>query len=96
MSNRRKDKVDEGISEEVEREASSNLRCFFLSLSISKPKIHPSLLALKDTKALLLPHVGTLTLETQTEMEAVCLRNILKGLETGKMGFVVNEQKGLF
>lgn len=41
----------------------------------------------------MLPHVGTLTLETQTEMEAVCLRNLLRGLETGKLGFTVPEQK---
>lgn len=38
----------------------------------------------------------TLTVETQTEMEAVCLRNIEQGLETGKLGFTVPEQKGEF
>ncbi|KAJ1019416.1 hypothetical protein NDA16_004533 [Ustilago loliicola] len=48
----------------------------------AEPKIHDRLLALKDTKVELLPHVGTLTLETQTKMEAVCLRNLIKGLET--------------
>lgn len=40
--------------------------------------------------------VGTLSLETQTEMEAVCLRNIMHGLKTGKLGFTVAEQKGKF
>ena len=40
--------------------------------------------------------VGTLSLETQTEMEAVCLRNIMHGLKTGKLGFTVAEQKGRF
>ncbi|SNX82777.1 related to 2-hydroxyacid dehydrogenase [Melanopsichium pennsylvanicum] len=59
----------------------------------AEPKIHDRLLALKDSKVELLPHVGTLTLETQTEMEAVCLRNLMKGLETGKLGFTVPEQK---
>lgn len=58
-----------------------------------QPKIHDRLLALKDTNVELLPHVGTLTLETQTEMEAVCLRNLIKGLETGKLGFTVPEQR---
>lgn len=40
--------------------------------------------------------VGTLTLETQREMEAVCLRNIMHGLEMGKLQFTVAEQKGKF
>ncbi|EST06038.1 D-isomer specific 2-hydroxyacid dehydrogenase, NAD-binding [Kalmanozyma brasiliensis GHG001] len=61
----------------------------------AEPKIHDRLFALKDSKVELLPHVGTLTLETQTEMEAVCLRNLIKGLETGKLGFTVPEQKGV-
>ncbi|SPO22283.1 related to 2-hydroxyacid dehydrogenase [Ustilago trichophora] len=59
----------------------------------AEPKIHDRLFALRDSKVELLPHVGTLTLETQTEMEAVCLRNLMKGLETGKLGFTVPEQK---
>ncbi len=59
----------------------------------AEPKIHEQLLALKDSKVELLPHVGTLTLETQTEMEAVCLRNLLQGLRTGKLGFTVPEQR---
>ncbi|KDE07074.1 hypothetical protein MVLG_02649 [Microbotryum lychnidis-dioicae p1A1 Lamole] len=59
-----------------------------------EPKIHEGLL--KSEKAFLLPHVGTLTYETQEEMEAVCLRNLKQGLETGKLGFTVPEQKGQF
>ncbi|GAA6024319.1 hypothetical protein JCM11491_005985 [Sporobolomyces phaffii] len=59
-----------------------------------EPKIHEGLI--KSDKAFLLPHVGTLTVETQAEMEAVCLRNIDQGLETGKLGFTVAEQKGAF
>lgn len=43
--------------------------------------------------ALCLPHVGTVTVETQTEMEAICLRNLRHGLEKGRLGFVVAEQK---
>ncbi|GAA5971711.1 hypothetical protein JCM3765_007624 [Sporobolomyces pararoseus] len=59
-----------------------------------EPKINEGLI--KSDKAFLLPHVGTLTVETQTEMEAVCLRNIEQGIETGKLGFTVPEQKGQF
>lgn len=39
---------------------------------------------------------STLTVETQTEMEAVCLRNLDTGLKTGKLAFTVPEQKGKF
>lgn len=38
----------------------------------------------------------TLTVETQREMEAVCLRNIESGIETGKFKFTVPEQHGHF
>ncbi|GAA5970888.1 hypothetical protein JCM11641_004495 [Rhodosporidiobolus odoratus] len=62
-----------------------------------EPRVHPGLLAGPAAeKAFLLPHVGTLTVETQREMEAVCLQNIVHGLETGKMSFTVAEQKGAF
>lgn len=58
-----------------------------------QPKILPALYALKDSKALLLPHVGTLTLETQTEMESICIRNLEHGFKTGKLLYTVPEQK---
>ena len=57
--------------------------------------MHPSLLALRGTKALLLPHVGTLSLQTQTGMEAACLRNLEQGLSTGQLAYTVREQEGL-
>ncbi|ODN75680.1 2-hydroxyacid dehydrogenase [Cryptococcus wingfieldii CBS 7118] len=59
----------------------------------NEPKIPKELL--DDPRAVCLPHVGTVTVETQEEMEAVCLRNLETGLRTGKMGFVVAEQKQL-
>ncbi|GAA5997876.1 D-mandelate dehydrogenase-like dehydrogenase [Rhodotorula paludigena] len=61
-----------------------------------EPKIHEGLLRLEGTKAFLLPHVGTLTVETQREMEQVCLRQIDHGLTTGKLAFWVPEQKDAF
>ncbi|PKI83561.1 glyoxylate reductase [Malassezia vespertilionis] len=60
-----------------------------------EPKIHPGLVALSETKALLVPHVGTLTLQTQTNMETACLRNLAHGLDTGALAFTVKEQAGL-
>lgn len=61
----------------------------------NEPHVHPGLLRLASTKALLLPHVGTLTLQTQTDMEAVCLRNLEHGLSTGRLLYTVKEQEGL-
>ncbi|UZJ51554.1 hypothetical protein CBS101457_000874 [Exobasidium rhododendri] len=64
-----------------------------------EPSIHPKLLNQSQDgsgKALLLPHIGTLSLETQKEMEAVCLRNIMHGLQTGKLSFTVAEQRNKF
>lgn len=59
----------------------------------NEPKIPEALL--KSPKAFCLPHVGTLTLETQEAMEAACLSNIVHGLQKGKLGFTVPEQKHL-
>lgn len=60
-----------------------------------EPEIHPGLMRLSTSNALLLPHVGTLTLQTQTDMEAVCLRNLEHGLQTGRLLYTVKEQEGL-
>ncbi|KAM0787610.1 hypothetical protein ACM66B_003677 [Microbotryomycetes sp. NB124-2] len=51
---------------------------------------------IQSDKAFLLPHVGTLTVETQQEMESFCLDNIRYGLEHGKLKVTVPEQKGRF
>ncbi|MCO5597316.1 hypothetical protein L7F22_051392 [Adiantum nelumboides] len=59
-----------------------------------EPAVHARLLAQKD-KVLLLPHIGTLTYETQREMEAVCLRNLIAGLDTGRLKFTVPEQQSV-
>ncbi|WFD25823.1 glyoxylate reductase [Malassezia nana] len=66
-----------------------------LDVYANEPHIHPGLLRLSTSKALLLPHVGTLSLQTQTDMEAVCLRNLEHGLHTGRLLFTVKEQEGL-
>ncbi|ORY26044.1 2-hydroxyacid dehydrogenase [Naematelia encephala] len=59
----------------------------------NEPHITPELLA--HPQALCLPHVGTVTVETQTEMEAICLRNLAHGLKEGKLAFTVPEQSHL-
>lgn len=60
----------------------------------AEPKMHARLLAQQE-KVLLLPHIGTLTFETQREMEAVCLRNLVAGLDSGRLAFTVPEQSSL-
>ncbi|GAA6027430.1 hypothetical protein JCM8097_007860 [Rhodosporidiobolus ruineniae] len=60
----------------------------------AEPRVHAGLLA--NEKAFLLPHVGTLTVETQREMEAVCLRGLDNALEKGHLPYTVPEQKGAF
>lgn len=61
----------------------------------NEPAVHPQLLKLAATRALLLPHVGTLSLQTQTEMEATCLRNLEHGLDTGRLAYTVREQESV-
>lgn len=59
-----------------------------------EPKINPGLL--KDPRTLLLPHLGTYTVETHRKMEQAVLNNIESFLETGKVATIVPEQKGKF
>ena len=44
---------------------------------------------------LLLPHMGTWTVETQKEMEEWCIGNVRAALETGKMKNIIPEQAEL-
>lgn len=61
----------------------------------NEPSVHPKLLELAKTRAVLLPHVGTLSLQTQTDMEATCIRNLEHGLATGRLAYTVREQEGV-
>lgn len=59
-----------------------------------EPKIHPKLL--ENENILLLPHMGTHTVETRWEMEMTVLRNIRAALKEGKVIDLVPEQAGKF
>ncbi|RMZ02765.1 hypothetical protein D0862_05918 [Hortaea werneckii] len=59
----------------------------------AEPQIHEGLL--KNPHVMLLPHMGTWSLETQTEMEKWCIGNIRAGLETGRLKSPVPEQADL-
>ncbi|KAL4808282.1 D-isomer specific 2-hydroxyacid dehydrogenase [Aspergillus unguis] len=58
-----------------------------------EPKVHPGLVA--NPNVLLVPHMGTWTVETQTGMEEWAIENVRLALETGKLKSPVPEQADL-
>ena len=56
-----------------------------------EPKIHEGLIA--NQNAILLPHVGTSTFETQRAMEAFTIANVRMAVEEGKLKGLVPEQE---
>jgi glyoxylate reductase len=58
-----------------------------------EPKVHPGLIA--NPHVMLLPHMGTWTVETQTKMEVWCIENVRSAIQTGKLMSPVPEQKDL-
>lgn len=56
-----------------------------------EPKIHPGLLEAEN--AVLLPHVGTATFETQKEMEILVLDNVKSAIKSDKLLTQIPEQK---
>jgi len=58
-----------------------------------EPKVHQGLVA--NPRVMLLPHMGTWTVETQTKMEIWCINNVKSVLENGKLISPVAEQKHL-
>ncbi|KAG9243205.1 D-isomer specific 2-hydroxyacid dehydrogenase [Calycina marina] len=58
-----------------------------------EPKVHPGLVA--NPHVMLLPHMGTWTVETQTKMEVWCIDNVRMAVEQGKLKSPVGEQKGM-
>lgn len=58
-----------------------------------EPKIHPGLVA--SDRAFLVPHIGTMTWETQRDMELLVLENLEASVDHGKMVTMIPEQKDL-
>lgn len=48
---------------------------------------------LNNPRVMLLPHIGTMTYETQKEMEILVLDNLRSGVEKGELITQVSEQK---
>ena len=55
-----------------------------------EPKVHPGLV--KNPNVLLVPHMGTWSVETQTKMEEWCIGNVRSAVESGKLKSPVPEQ----
>ena len=58
-----------------------------------EPKVHPGLV--KNPNVLLVPHMGTWSVETQTKMEEWCIGNVRSALEHGKLNSPVPEHASL-
>jgi len=59
----------------------------------NEPQVEPGLL--NNPRVMLLPHIGTMTYETQKEMELLVLDNLRSGVEKGQLITQVPEQKRL-
>ncbi|RAL65210.1 hypothetical protein DID88_001316 [Monilinia fructigena] len=58
-----------------------------------EPKVHQGLI--NNPHVMLVPHMGTWTIETQTKMEIWCIDNVRSAIEQGKLMSPVGEQKDM-
>ncbi|WPG99588.1 Hypothetical protein R9X50_00240600 [Acrodontium crateriforme] len=69
---------------------SGQVRSCGLDVFEDEPRVHPGLIG--NPNVVLLPHMGTWTVETQTAMEEWCISNVRTVLEQGKLKSPVPEQ----
>ena len=74
--------IDEGIVGSVGLDVYEN-----------EPAIEPGLVA--NPRVLLVPHMGTWTVETQTKMEEWAISNVRMALVEGRLRSIVPEQNGM-
>lgn len=77
----------------VEALESGPVRSCGLDVFEREPKIHPGLL--NNSKVMLLPHMGTWTVETQAKMETWCLENVRMALTEDKLKSPVPEHRDM-
>lgn len=70
---------------------SSQVRSAGLDVYENEPKVESELL--QNPRVMLLPHIGTNTIETQRDMEVLVLDNLRNAVEKGKLLTQVPEQK---
>ncbi|KAF2224174.1 D-isomer specific 2-hydroxyacid dehydrogenase [Elsinoe ampelina] len=82
------------IDEAALVEALDSGKVFSAGLDVfeEEPKIHPGLL--KNERAVLLPHIGTATWETQKDMELLVLENLRSAIDGKGLVTQIPEQKG--
>lgn len=59
----------------------------------NEPEVHPGLLA--NNRVLLLPHMGTYTVETTAKMEEWTMGNVRAALQEGRLLSIVPEQRDM-
>lgn len=59
----------------------------------NEPEIHPGLL--KNPRVLLVPHMGTHTVETLAKMEEWTVGNVRRAIREGRLESVVGEQRDI-
>ena len=75
----------------VDALASGKVSTVGLDVYEAEPAIHPGLMA--NPRVLLVPHMGTWTVETQTKMEEWTISNVRAAVLDGKLRSIVPEQK---
>ncbi|KAK3943245.1 Glyoxylate reductase 1 [Diplogelasinospora grovesii] len=75
----------------VEALESGQVNSVGLDVYEEEPKIHPGLL--ENPRVLLVPHMGTWTVETQTKMEEWTISNVRMAIESGSLRSIVPEQR---
>ncbi|KAF5014493.1 hypothetical protein F66182_14497, partial [Fusarium sp. NRRL 66182] len=83
------------IDEAALVEALDSGKVFSAGLDVfeEEPKIHPGLL--RNPNVMLVPHMGTWSYETQTEMEEWAIENVRQAIEKGTLKSIVPEQGDL-
>lgn len=77
----------------VEALESGHVSSVGLDVFEEEPKVHPGLL--NNPNVMLLPHMGTYTVETMEKMEEWCISNVRSALESGALRSPVPEQADL-
>jgi glyoxylate reductase len=74
----------------VEALQNGAIRCAGLDVYENEPELHPGLAALDNV--ILLPHVGSATIETRTKMASMAAENLLAGLRGERPPNIVNSE----
>ena len=77
----------------VQALASGKVQSAGLDVYEEEPRVHLGLIS--NPSVILVPHMGTWTIETQTAMEEWAIGNVRSALETGKLKSPVTEQADL-